>query len=106
MTELVFSFVRWLGLPYAGEGLKSHVVSLHRFNMMLASEASVPVHHKGDMLGHRSLSKSTDEQLAQLPDGPGDRRRICEPSRDSMLVQGSHSGRVLSREQGRIFGYF
>jgi hypothetical protein len=60
--------------------------------MVLASEASVAVHHECDVLGYRALSKSADEKLAQLTDSPGDWWRVCEPSGDAVFVDGGHGG--------------
>lgn len=78
------------GGSYTGQGFEPHVVSLYSLDMMLASEASIAVHHEGDMLGHRPLSKSADEKLAQLTNGPGEWWRVCDPSGDAVLVDGSH----------------
>ena len=81
-------------MPYAGEGLEAHVMPLHRLDVVFASESSVSIHDECDMLGHRPLPKGANEQLAQLADGPGDGRRVCNPFGYAVLVERRHRGRL------------
>lgn len=86
---------RRVGMSYPSKSLESHIVSLYCLNVLFASEASVSIHHECNMLGYRALFDGADEQLAKLADGPGDRRRVCNPSGDSVLVKRSHFRNML-----------
>lgn len=66
---------------------------LNSLDVVFASEASVSIHHEGHMLGNWSLSDGADEQLTKLANGPCNRGCICNPPRESMLVEGGHCGR-------------
>ena len=54
----------------------------HSLDLMAASKSPVPVHDEGDVLGNRALTQSTDEEFAELVDGPFDGRRLEEPFSD------------------------
>lgn len=59
-----------------GERFEALVVALDDLDAVLASESSVPIHDKGDVLGYGTLTQGADEELTQLHDGPFYRRGL------------------------------
>lgn len=65
---------------------------LHLFYLMIPGKAPIPVHHKGYMLGYRSLPERAYEEFAQLKNCPFGRRRLNNPFSEVGEVQGRHTG--------------
>ena len=59
----VFFFVLYSLFTDLRQCLKSHVVSFHCFDVVLAREPSVAVHDEGDMLRHGPLPDRVYEEL-------------------------------------------